>query len=179
MSIGTVLARNSVQSCYAPKGCTIRNDIGVLGEGIKTIKLRKERQIIRFDAQTLEITEIINPKNEKENDPVYKKLKEAGLLDEDKMRQKEIPCDESLLNAMRRHYEELFALKRARETVIKIEEDQLEELFEHTESKSDADELSAEGVTENSSVRLDPEAGVASDSDDSDNCDNESEAGPQ
>lgn len=145
-----------VQSYYAPKGGVQQNNVN-LGSGIKTIKLKKERQIIQFDPVTLEITNIVSMDDKKKMDPVYKKLKDAGLIDDEEKEKALPPCDESLLNTMRRHYMELFALKRARETVIKIEEDQFKEIFDHMEAK-DPEEISPEGVTERAATRVDSES---------------------
>lgn len=155
MNIGSTYAQTGTQSIYAPKRNSAASfsaeDMGLLDSCTKTmcIKTKGSEQIIKFNPYTLEVDKITTPKEEKDHDPVYLKLKAAGLIDDDeeKANEKAKGFDESLLDTVRRHYADLFAMKKAWETVVKIEEDQMDEIFNRLEHNT-GEELSTESVTE-------------------------------
>lgn len=167
MNIGSTYAQTGTQSIYAPKRNSASSfaaeDMGMSENYTKTmrIKTKGSEQIIKFNPYTLEVYEITTPNEEKKSDPVNQKLKMAGLIeDEDEEEDEAVKkktCDENLLNTIRWHYENLFAMKKARETAVKIEEDQLEELFDRMEPNT-GEELSTEGVTDSADTWTDADS---------------------
>lgn len=163
MNICSTYVQTGTQSVYAPKRNSASSfaaeNMGMLENRTKTmrIKTKGSEQIIKFNPYTLEVYEITTPDEEKKRDPVYKKLKDAGLIEDEDDEDDEANSDDSFIGTVRWHYEKLLAMKKARETVVKIEEDQLEELFDRMEHNT-GEELSTEGVTASADTRTDAEA---------------------
>ncbi|MCM1054020.1 MAG: hypothetical protein NC394_00735 [Bacteroides sp.] len=155
MTVGTSYTQGVYSLGKSPAALRQAEEIGAGGSRTKTMVFKKENRIIRFDPYTLEIERISDIKTENEEDPVYKKLKAAGLIedDEEKADEKAAGFDEILLGAVRWHYINIYAMKRIRETVVKIEEDQMEEIFDRLEHNT-GEELSTEGVTEGADVSI-------------------------
>lgn len=163
MNIGSTYAQTGTRNVYAPKRNSVSlfdaEDMGMFENRTKTmrIKTKGSEQIIKFNPYTLEVYEITTPDEEKKSDPVYKKLKDAGLIEDEDDEDDDANSDDSFIGTVRWHYEKLLAMKKARETVVKIEEDQLEELFDRMEHNT-GEELSTEGVTASADTRTDADS---------------------
>ncbi|MBD5114946.1 MAG: hypothetical protein HDT46_07035 [Ruminococcaceae bacterium] len=162
MNIGSTYGQNVKQSVYALKMKSVSSfaaeDLGTFDDCAKTMRIKTKggEKLIKFNPYTLEVNDITTTDAEREQDPIYKKLKAAGLIDDDqeKAGERAKNFDDSLLGTVRWHYENLLAMKKVWETVVKIEEDQMEEIFDRLEHNT-GDELSTEGVTEGAASSTD------------------------